>query len=327
MDGRLERRRRGAPPEGLQNREERRRVFASHAGGSRHSKKSPGLASIRKLAEAWDKTQTPERNRAKVVADFTQQAGHLTLNKLPPNIGTVLLSKWRADQYAESTVHLHRRYLRMLLSHLADCGANHAALRNLPKVRKPFPRTVIAEQADVDRLHEAVKAEELWLQCWLEIAAGHGLRFSEIERLSAADFDEAKGTIKYKTKGGDTNELPATPALKEFIKNAPATTDPHEPIIQRLAGRYLCEAVIRRRWERLKKTAGVNLDINPHDLRRTLAVRSMDATNDMRVAQHILGHRSLQTTAEYLAHRDPEKIRPLLEELTKWTPAAGEPKQ
>jgi hypothetical protein len=50
----------------------------------------------------------------------------------------------------------------MLLSHLAACGANHAALRSLAKVRKAFPRTVIAEQAEVNHLHEAAKAEEPW---------------------------------------------------------------------------------------------------------------------------------------------------------------------
>ena len=55
------------------------------------------------------------------------------------------------------------------------------------------------------------------MACWLEITAGHGLRFSEARRLAAIHFAQDTGTIKFPTKGGDVNELPATEALQRFF--------------------------------------------------------------------------------------------------------------
>ncbi len=210
--------------------------------------------------------------------------------------------------------------MKQLLRHLADCGANRVILHGMTRIRQPKPRDIIATDDELKRLTTSAKG---WMACWLEITAGHGLRFSEARRLAAIHFAQDTGTIKFPTKGGDVNELPATEALQRFFREAPASNDPHEPLIARIAGEALSPHKIRSAWERLKKAAGVTTDLHPHDLRRTLAVRSMDSTHDMRIPQHILGHASLATTAIYLAKRNPEKVRPLLEELTKWTPAEG----
>ena len=258
------------------------------------------------------------------VRDFVSIAAGLTLDQLTANIGSQLIETWRKREYASATIHMRRKYLKQLFRHLADCGASRALSDRLPKVRAPRPRTTIATVAELQALAQHAEG---WMTCWLAITAGHGLRFAEAQRLAAIHFDATEGTIKFPTKGGEMNELPATDELQRFFALAPASTDPHEPLINRIAGRKLSKDIIHREWHKLLKKSGVNPLLHPHDLRRTLAVRTMDSTKDMRIAQHVLGHQSLATTALYLAHRNPEKIRPLLEELRRWTPAAGEPKQ
>jgi integrase len=248
----------------------------------------------------------------------------VTLDTISPNIGNALIELWRRREYAVGTMYLRRKYLKQLLRHLVDCGANRAILGGLTRIRQPKPRDVIATDAELQALRKHAKG---WLACWLEIAAGHGLRFTETRRLAAVHFNEAQGTICYPTKGADFNQLPATATLQNFFSTAPASADPHEPLIERIAGHTLSPDMIRDAWKKLLAAAGITRPIWPHDLRRTLAVRTMNATHDIRDAQHILGHQSLATTAHYLAHRDPDKLRPLLEELRKWTPAAGEPTQ
>jgi integrase len=248
----------------------------------------------------------------------------MKLDTVPPAIGNALLETWRREGYSTGTLHLRRKYLKQLLRYLVECGAPRAIALGLTRVKKSPPRTVIATAAELDAL---ARHADGWMNCWLAITAGHGLRFAEAHRLAAVHFDAANGTIKYPTKGGETNELPATNELQRFFALAPASPDPHTPLIERLAGKPLTEPAIRWAWRCLLKKAKVNPNLHPHDLRRTIAVRTMDLTKDMRLAQHILGHQSLATTALYLAHRDPAKIRPLLEELRQWTPPAGEPTQ
>lgn len=252
--------------------------------------------------------------------DFLTQVGSLTLDELTANHGNTVIEGWRSRGLSTHTICTRRKYLKNLLRHLTDCGAPRSLAERLTKTKTPRPRQTIATSEELKALSGTATG---WLAVWLEITAGHGLRFSEAQRLADIHFDAGQQTIKFPTKGGETNELPATAALQEFFYNAPPTTDAHEPLIERYAGHKLSIFLIRKAWRKLLAKAGCNPNLRPHDLRRTLAVRSMDSTNDMRVAQHVLGHQSLQTTALYLAHRDPGKIRPLLEELRKWTPAAG----
>lgn len=247
----------------------------------------------------------------------------------------MILEKWRLRGYAASTIHTRRKYLRMLLAHLVELGAPRFALRNLPKPKPGRPRAVIAEPDELSAIRAVIATWtarkpangepwiEPWLPCWFEITAGHGLRFAEARRLCAANFNPSLQTITFIGKGHIEHTLPATPRLQEFFRSAPASPNPREPLIERIAGRALSDYFVYKGWKRVLKKAGITRDLHPHDLRRTLAVRSMNATKDIRIAQQILGHASIATTALYLEHTDPEKLRPLLEELTRWTPADG----
>ena len=321
---RLARRRRRPPPENVQHGTQRESLLAPHAGGSRNSKKSPGLASAKKLAEAWEKSFKPAWHRTWVVKDFVTTIAGATLDTVTPAIGNALLELWRTQGYAPRTIHTRRKFLKNLLRHLIDCGGNRALLNGLTKVREPRPRETIATDEELTALQNAATG---WIACWFEIAAGHGLRFEEVRKLSAADYNEANRTILFLTKGGGINHLPATEKLQEFFRTAPAALDPHTPLIERIAGRPITTIVVRRAWKKLLAKAGITRHLWPHDLRRTLAVRTMNHTHDIRDAQRILGHASLATTAHYLAHQDPDRLRPLMEQLRNWLPAPGEPKQ
>ncbi|HEY0703446.1 MAG TPA: site-specific integrase [Candidatus Acidoferrales bacterium] len=226
-------------------------------------------------------------------------------------MANTVIESWRS-RFSPNTVAVRRRELKRFLAWMVDNGAHHDVLYNLSKVRKPMPRTVIATPAELDRLTQHAPP---WQRCWLSITAGHGLRFAEANRLSRAQYDEHAATLTFRTKGQDTNTLPASDELQAFFKMAPMSADPNAHLIDLLAGRRLSGAYIRRQWQDLKMQAGVNPELRPHDLRRTLAVRTYDLTKDLRTVQHLLGHRNLFTTCGYLEHHDPAAIRPLLNQL------------
>jgi integrase len=67
---------------------------------------------------------------------------------------------------------------------------------------------------------------------------------------------------------------------------------------------------LRRAWDTARKHAGLT-DLRWHDLRHTAATRVLRASN-LRVAQRLLGHRDITTTAKY-AHAQMDDVRAGLE--------------
>jgi integrase len=232
---------------------------------------------------------------------------------LTQDTGNQVIQRWRAE-YCKATIKTYRGYLHRLLRHLVECGANRLTEKMLVKVPNYGPRKIIAEGDEGQRLL-ATAARTPWLAAFLTIIMGHGLRFSEARRLARCHYNEHAGTITFRTKGDSENTLPVSSELAELFRTAPPSVVSTDPLISLIAGTPVARTTVYKHWHRLKKDAGVNPSLRPHDLRRTIAVQTMDATLDMRVVQALLGHKNLATTALYLEHVDVEKMRKTLREV------------
>jgi integrase len=296
--------------------------------GLRKRKKSPGLASVRKLVEAYAQMlSTSDRQMMPVLVarEFAAAAGKLTLDELTCDTANQLVAGWRVPgKYSEWTLYGRINMLRRVLQYLERCGGHPRIRASLKRPPYPGARTVRSSPEEVQRL---LAAASPWLRCAIVITAHHGLRISEALRLSAADYDEATQTISgYRTKGNQTNTLPASDELQEYFRTAPQTTDKHESLVWRLHGGAMTIASFYNHWHRLLRKAGANPKLHPHDLRRTIALQAYGATKDLKVCQAILGHRSLASTAIYLEGYGAPDLREIMRALTKGTPAsAGRP--
>jgi integrase len=200
------------------------------------------------------------------------------------------------------------------LRDLVDAGAPRAITITLARAREPEPRTIIATPDELARLQVAAAA---WEKCLLAMLAGLGLRRNEALRLTPANYDTKSNTIAYRTKGEQTNRLTATDELRAWFEqygtNVP---DPNVPLLQLIAGHPIGTTRVNHAWRRLRKKARVNPELRMHDLRRTVAIRVFETTNDIRQTQHLLGHRHAATTLKYLANFERRKdITPVLNEL------------
>jgi integrase len=158
------------------------------------------------------------------------------------------------------------------------------------------------------------------------IAAHAGLRRSDILRLAPIHYNAELRTIKItQHKPGTLLQIPATETLAAALEATPPNDNPAIPFVERAAGKPVTIYMFNDQWDAVRRRAKINRKLTMHDLRRTLAVSLYEVSKDLRVVEQMLGHRSLSSTAHYLEHRDPEKLRAILQQM--WTPKGKEPIQ
>ena len=304
------------------------------------TKRAPKIVPARKLIFEWRDLQ--RYNTAKLAAKaFAQAAGEATPAQITPQMANAVIAEWRRREFSEATVHSRRKYLIQLVRWLESHGAPAGSHECIARVPQPPPRDVIAAPGELPRL---LQLAPKWQYCWLILTAAHGVRFAEAQRICPQSFNENTGTFSFRAKGGGTHTLPANDELIRLFEEAQPCDDPTRPLIQlffdrewpaiaasrrprpgkKLRNGKLSTDYIYKAWDRLKKLANVNPNLHPHDLRRTLAVKMFDLTNDLRDVKRMLGHKNLQTTAMYLEHHDSSKIRGILNKIGA-TQLAAEP--
>lgn len=135
------------------------------------------------------------------------------------------------------------------------------------------------------------RAQRPWIDMY-DLAGRAGLRSIEIARIRREDLTEK--TLRIFGKGSKWRTVPTHPALWErFQDRGPGllTLDPYgEPmtspqVVQR--GRYYLHRL--------------GLDLSMHSLRKRYAMRIYEESgHDIRLVQHLLGHRYVSTTQRYL---------------------------
>lgn len=283
---------------------------------SSRKKKSPPPANLAALCEAYAEEVSGNNHYARAALELAQLVGRNPAWSLTGLQLNSLVARWR-QSLSPATAHYRRRGLVALTRHLEAHGAAQGLHRAIQRLRAPQPRRTIATREDLARL---VALAPAWLRVILLLALQAGMRRGDTLRISAANVDTARGLVVWPMqKTGTTHTLPLTPDLAALFNAAPPETYPGEPFVHRYHNhRPISTTALNQAWWRLKERAGVNRDLWIHDLRRTAAELLYLLTRDIRTVAHLLGHNHLATTAQYLAHRDPATLRPLLEQM--WTP-------
>ncbi len=130
-----------------------------------------------------------------------------------------------------------------------------------------------------------------------------GLRISEAVHLTLPAIDSQRMVIRVdQGKGQKDRDVMRSPRLLEILRDwwrvsrsrlwlFPGAR-PEQPITTHAVDKA-CRKAHRR--------CGIPKPITPHSLRHAFAVHLLEAGTDVRTIQLLLGHRSLATTARYLA--------------------------
>jgi Phage integrase family len=238
----------------------------------------------------------------------------------------------RAYSLANRTVNLDViDTLRPILRRAARAwGARGLADIDWAELRLPEPKPKPKEFADaeLDTLLAALPAH--WRD-FVRFAATYGCRLKEmffpLSALDLADPAGARLTLRER-KNDQDHVVPLLPAEADMLRDRAARAaaagldtvwfrELPKGDLQALSY-YGAESAIRRALTATDLRARKGMR-GAHDLRRHAGMRMLRATGNLRVAQRLLGHQSIQSTLIY-AHAVESDLRTGLEQLSRNSP-------
>jgi len=211
-----------------------------------------------------------------------------------------------------------RAFLMHLLEQQAASPATHkmavAALRFLygvtldrpevavriawPKVPHPLPD--ILSGSEVGALFEALPQIKLRAVVMTTYAAG--LRISEACSLRTTDLDSKRGLIHIRDgKPGRDRFVMLSAQLLGFLRQYWRLERPQGTLLFPGNSQLGCISpkAVREALHAAADKAGLRKRVTPHLLRHSFATHLLEAGEDLRTIQVLLGHRSIRSTARY----------------------------
>ena len=151
-----------------------------------------------------------------------------------------------------------------------------------------------------------------------------GLRVSEVLGLRVKDYDPKAGTLRVLHGKGDKARTVAlddgAAALLGRWLDCRATLrlNSRQMLFCTLQGAPLQTAYVRQLMPRLARRAGIEKRVHAHGLRHSFAAGLMAEGVPVNVISAALGHSSVATTAQYLAHIQPQQVIDTLK-ARSWT--------
>ncbi len=146
----------------------------------------------------------------------------------------------------------------------------------------------------------------------LELLYASGLRLSELIGLNLGDIDWSQSSLRVMGKGRKERLCPfgqqATNVLKKWLKCRDHIVKEGEKalFINNRGGRLSASAV-RTRIQKLCREKGIEQRVYPHLMRHSFASHMLEASQDLRAVQELLGHAHLKTTQIY-THLDFQQL-------------------
>ena len=172
--------------------------------------------------------------------------------------------------------------------------------------KRPKKLPVVLSPEEVAQLIEA--APNIRHRTILLLLYATGLRRTEASRLKIADIDSQRMVIHvHQGKGSRDREVPLTPmlleALREYWRSWKVKPRVYLFPTRRNATAEERSISDKTVWHACRDTAlraGLTKRIGPHTLRHSFATHLLEAGNDLRTIQLLMGHEELKHTTVYL---------------------------
>jgi site-specific recombinase XerD len=165
-----------------------------------------------------------------------------------------------------------------------------------PKVRSELP--VVLDPAEVKAFLLAVDAP--LYRALILTTYTTGMRISEVCSLRIDDLDGERGVIRVRGKGGRDRYVPLRGKLLDALRRYYARERPKGPwLFLGRGNRHVSPDQVRGAMKKAVRKTSIRKKVTPHVLRHSFATHILEAGEDLRVIQALLGHASIRTTVRY----------------------------
>lgn len=279
---------------------------------------------MERFLHAWkyERDRSPKTLRAyrSDLRDFLAWLGSTPVTKANKEQVRAYLASLSERGLKEATIRRRLAALKVFYRFLEDenkvRASPAASLRRPTSGRKRLPRVMPLPHIDavLRAAHERgcdgrgsarQRALRLRDQLCVELLFATGIRSHELVGLNVDDLDLDQGGACIRGKGGRERVVPIChPEVLECLRAYQGLRDALEPrspalVLNRYGDRLAVQSV-RTIFRRLLRCAGVEGSYTPHYLRHSMATYLIENGADVRSAQDLLGHASIQTTQIYL---------------------------
>lgn len=168
--------------------------------------------------------------------------------------------------------------------------------QRLPKALQQEP---INRMLDSNNDDSALALRDLAI---FELFYGSGLRLSEVCGLNLEDVLLDEGWVSVIGKGSKQRQVPlvqkSITAIRAYLPHRIAPAD-ERALFTGKSGRRLGQRQVQKRLEQWARKQGSDRHLSPHMMRHSYASHLLQASQDIRAVQELLGHRNLSTTQIY----------------------------
>ncbi len=189
---------------------------------------------------------------------------------------------------------------------------NPASHVRAPKSERKLPEIMHHQQ--LDQLLQTDSDEPLVVRdhAMLELLYASGLRLSELIALNRDDINWTERNLRVLGKGKKERYCPfgskADNILKKWLKCRDIITNESEKAVFVSArGGRISATSVRTRIQKLCREKGIEQRVYPHLMRHSFASHMLEASQDLRAVQELLGHAHLKTTQIY-THLDFQQL-------------------
>jgi len=152
-----------------------------------------------------------------------------------------------------------------------------------------------------------------------------GLRPSEASRIRSDDITQISGVPALHIRGTKTKNadryVPLPDDLSRLIQNSLKSSNFGSQ-------GFICDVsydILNRRWQRLKKQISGSDDLVPYSLRHTFCTDLQRKDIDIRIAQKLMGHSTIDLTSTIYSHLDDELFTITAKKMETYRSGHNEP--
>jgi len=184
-----------------------------------------------------------------------------------------------------------------------------------PKFQKKTPTVLTKEE--VKEIFE--KITNFKHKLMLQLYYASGLRLSEVINLRVKDIEFSQNSLWVRDGKGGKDRITILPQflskeLEEYCVNS--GRDKNDFIFVNKQGNPFSSRMIQKILEQVKPKLSFHKDVHIHTLRHSFATHLLEAGEDIRMIQELLGHADLSTTQIYtkVANEQLRRIKSPLED-------------